>query len=81
MIQVNMHEAKTNLSSLIEALELGQEKVISIARNGTPVAQLTLAPKPQEESWIGIGASLPPLPEDYDMHEDDDLVAEMFGAV
>ncbi|RMD71562.1 MAG: type II toxin-antitoxin system Phd/YefM family antitoxin [Gammaproteobacteria bacterium] len=38
MRQVNIHEAKTHLSQLIEAVERGEE--IIIARSGKPVARL-----------------------------------------
>jgi prevent-host-death family protein len=38
MEQVNIHDAKTHLSRLIERVEAGEE--IVIARNGTPVARL-----------------------------------------
>ena len=38
MITVNMHEAKTNLSSLINSLD--KEEKILICNNGTPVAEL-----------------------------------------
>lgn len=37
---VNMHEAKTRLSQLVEAVEQGAEGEIVIARNGKPVAKL-----------------------------------------
>ncbi len=40
MHQVNMHEAKTRLSQLVEELESGLENQIVIARNGKPVARL-----------------------------------------
>jgi len=41
---VNVHEAKTHLSRLLERVERGEEVVI--ARNGTPVARLVpIAPK------------------------------------
>lgn len=40
MILVNIHEAKSQLSALLAAVERGEEVVI--ARNGTPVAALTL---------------------------------------
>lgn len=40
MILVNVHEAKTQLSALLLAVEKGEEVVI--ARNGAPVAQLVL---------------------------------------
>lgn len=38
MKQVNVHEAKTQLSRLLQAVEDGEE--IVIARNGEPVAKL-----------------------------------------
>jgi prevent-host-death family protein len=37
---VNMLEAKTNLSRLVEAVESGAESEIIIARNGKPAARL-----------------------------------------
>ena len=37
-MQVNMHEAKTRLSKLVELVERGERVVI--ARNGRPVAEL-----------------------------------------
>lgn len=40
MLTVNMHDAKSKLSSLVERLEVGQESEVIIARNGTPVARL-----------------------------------------
>ena len=38
MITVNTHEAKTRLSSLLEAVERGER--VTICRNGKPVAEL-----------------------------------------
>ena len=38
MATVNVHEAKTHLSRLLEQVEAGEE--VTIARNGTPVARL-----------------------------------------
>ncbi len=38
MLQMNIHEAKTHLSRLLEELEKGEE--IIIARHGKPVARL-----------------------------------------
>lgn len=37
---VNMLDAKSNLSRLVEAVETGREAEIVIARNGRPVAKL-----------------------------------------
>lgn len=47
MTQVNMLEAKTDLSKLVKMLETRQEDVIYLARNGIAVAQMTLIPKNQ----------------------------------
>ena len=40
MSTVNMFEAKSSLSRLVEAVESGAEKEIIIARNGKPAARL-----------------------------------------
>ena len=40
MPKVNMLEAKTTLSKLVEAVESGKEKEIILARNGKPVARI-----------------------------------------
>jgi antitoxin (DNA-binding transcriptional repressor) of toxin-antitoxin stability system len=51
MTIVNMHDAKTRLSSLVEGLESGRENEIILARNGKPVAKLVPFSSP-----IRIGA-------------------------
>ncbi len=40
MTQVNMHEAKTHLSRLVEALVSGNEKEVTISRNGRPAVRM-----------------------------------------
>jgi prevent-host-death family protein len=45
MESVNVHEAKTHLSRLLERVEAGEE--IIIARNGRPIARLTSLEKPK----------------------------------
>jgi len=47
MQTVNIHEAKTNLSRLLEAVEAGEEVVI--ARAGKPVATLTAYKPPRNK--------------------------------
>ncbi len=49
-MQLNVAEAKTKLSALLEAVERGEEVVI--ARYGKPVAQL-VAVKPQKKRQLG----------------------------
>lgn len=50
MTTVNMLEAKSNLSRLVEALESGAEREIIIARNGRPAARLV----PIHTSPVGV---------------------------
>jgi prevent-host-death family protein len=69
MVQVNMHEAKTRLSQLVELAERGERVVI--ARAGLPVAELVrLGPARADRvggQWGGkarVGADFDaPMPE------------------
>ena len=54
MTQINMLEAKTDLSALVKMLETKQEDVIYLARNGKAVVQMTLIPKKQTQSHYDI---------------------------
>jgi prevent-host-death family protein len=67
MAIVNMHEAKTNLSRLVERAERGEE--VLIARNGKPVAKLVpVEPevKPAQRE-LGFMRGLIKLPDDFDV--------------
>ena len=77
MTQVNMLEAKTNLSKLVRMLETKQEDVIYLARNGTAVAQMTLIPKSPEKKRIGIAEGKFKVPDEFDKWDKE--VEEMFG--
>ena len=54
MTQINMLEAKTDLSKLVRMLETKQEDVIYLARNGTAVVQMTLIPERPVSKRIGV---------------------------
>lgn len=64
----NVHEAKTQLSRLLERVEAGEE--IIIARNGDPVARLTrIEPRPRRPGKLAgrivVGPDFDePLPEE-----------------
>ena len=45
MTQVNMLEAKNDLSKLVRMLENKEEDIIYIARNGKAIVQITLIPE------------------------------------
>ena len=49
-MQVNIHEAKTNLSRLIERAQMGEEVVI--AKAGKPVVKLVIA-EPEQKRVFG----------------------------
>ena len=57
---INMHEAKSRLSQLVEAVESGREAEIVIARNGKPAARLVPIaveePKPKPRRQLGLAA-------------------------
>jgi prevent-host-death family protein len=76
MIQVGMHEAKTQLSKLVERAEAGEEVVI--ARNGKPVARLVpVATRNSLESVRGALRGRIKIADDFD--ELPDEIAEAFG--
>ncbi len=59
MTIVNMLEAKSNLSRLVESLESGAEQEIIIARNGKPAARLVPIAKASPVSKrIGVAKGL-----------------------
>ena len=71
MMQVNMFEAKSDLSKLVKMLETQQEDVIYIARNGVEVAQITLIPKADTSKRIGIAKGKFSISEDFDSLDDE----------
>jgi prevent-host-death family protein len=57
-MQVNVHEAKTQLSRLLELVEQGE--VVTIARHGKPVAELVRVRRAGLPLGIAIGDPLVP---------------------
>ena len=64
MLTVNVHEAKSQLSKLLEAVEAGQE--VTIARAGRPVARLVGLASRQPPRRLGTMAGQLNIPEDFD---------------
>lgn len=64
MEPVNVHDAKTRLSSLLAQVERGQE--IVIARNGRPIARLVPYEAPRQARVLGRDHGLFEVPEDFD---------------
>jgi prevent-host-death family protein len=75
---VNMLEAKTRLSRLVEAVESGAEKEIIIARNGKPAAKLVPLVETRRPVRLGVAqGKYPPMSlEDFNSNEEE--IARMF---
>lgn len=72
---VGVHEAKTHLSRLLEAVAAGEEVIIT--RRGQPIA--TLGPPPESRApRFGIDRGRFEVPDDFDDQLPDDLLKE-FG--
>ena len=76
MTAVNMLEAKTHLSRLVEAIEQGREREIIIARNGRPVARLAPLEESPAQLRIGIARGEFEVPDDIDVNNEE--VARLF---
>ena len=73
---VNMLQAKSSLSRLVEAVEQGQEREIVIARNGRPVAKLVPMDTAPFGKRIGVAKGLFVVPDSIDVHNDE--VSQLF---
>jgi len=76
MQTVNMLQAKSSLSRLVEAIEQGQEREIIIARNGRPAAKLVPMDTAPAGKRIGVAKGLFVVPDSIDAHNDE--VARLF---
>lgn len=77
MPAVNMLDAKTNLSRLVESLEQGTEREFVIARNGRPAARLVpLGQTHSKQKRLGVAKGRFVVPDDIDTHNHE--VAQLF---
>lgn len=76
MSTVNIHEAKSTLSKLIEQIETGADEEIVIARNGRPVARLTRLAAARPGKRIGVAKGRFEVPDSIDA--DNAVVARLF---
>jgi prevent-host-death family protein len=77
MRTVNMLEAKTSLSRLVESVEAGEEAEIVIARNGRPAARLLPMASSPVLGRIGIARGAFEVPDDIDGSNAE--IAALFG--
>jgi len=78
MMQVNVLEAKTDLSKLIRILESKKEDSITVARNGKPVVKLTLIEETPVSNRIGAAKGKFVAPDDFDAYNEE-AVAMLLG--
>jgi antitoxin (DNA-binding transcriptional repressor) of toxin-antitoxin stability system len=76
-MQVNVLEAKTNLSGLIRMIETGKETTVIIARYGKPVVKLVPCSEDHAEKRIGVAKGKLKSPDDLDKYNDE--IYALFG--
>ena len=75
MKTVNMHEAKSSLSRLVDDVRKGLEEEVIIAVGGTPAARLVPYEGPPKRV-LGIDSGLVTMSSDFD--SDNDKIADLF---
>ncbi|GLZ48579.1 antitoxin [Actinomycetospora sp. NBRC 106375] len=76
--QVNVYEAKTQLSKLLERVEAGEE--IVIARNGRPVARLVPSQRSGQQEPRRLGGLEGKIFYSGDINDGDDEIEALFYA-
>lgn len=76
-MQVNILEAKTELSKLVRLIETGKEDHIIIARYGKPVVKMTLYNDVPVSKRIGVAKGKLKSPDDLDQYNDE--IVQLFG--
>ena len=66
-MQVNILEAKTNLSNLVRLIETGKEERVIIARYGKPVVKMTIYNDAPVSKRIGVAKGRLKSPENIDL--------------
>jgi prevent-host-death family protein len=79
MTMVNMLEAKTKLSKLVEAVESGAEAEVIIARNGKPAAKLVPLDAPKKKPIrLGMYDGMYPVMTQEEFDADNEEIAKLF---
>ena len=73
-VEVNVHEAKTHLSRLLEQAMSGEEVIIS--RSGKPLVRLTPVISAPVERKLGTAKGLFVVPDDFDAPLSDEILNE-----
>jgi prevent-host-death family protein len=77
-MEVNIHEAKTHFSRLLQKVAAGEEVVI--ARAGVPIARLVaVEPKKAQTRPLGMDEGRIWIADDFDAPLPDDLLKAFYG--
>ena len=76
-MEINIHQAKTHLSRLLQRVANGEE--VTIARAGVPVARLIPVAKKQNIRPLGFARGEVWVADDFDAPLPDDLLAQFYG--
>ncbi len=77
-MEVNIHEAKTHLSRLLQRVAAGEQ--VTIARAGVPVARLVpVEQKPSKSRPMGMDRGKVWVADDFDAPLPDDLLKAFHG--
>lgn len=77
MITVNIHEAKTQLSKLIEGAVRGESFII--AKAGKPLVKVTALESPVTPKRLGFLAGQLTTPDDFDTMGQEQIIALLEG--
>lgn len=77
MEQVNIHQAKTHLSHLLNRAIAGED--IVIAKAGKPMVRLVPVAEPVEDRVLGIDEGLFVVPDDFNDPLPDEILAAFEG--
>jgi prevent-host-death family protein len=78
MTVVNIYDAKTQLSKLVDEAAAGNDVVI--ARGGKPVARLTRLDVPKRKLRFGVLKGRIKISDDFDSALPDDLLTQFLGS-
>lgn len=76
-MEVNIHEAKTHLSRLLQRVAAGEE--VTIARSGVPIARLVAVEPEKKVRPLGFARGQVWVADDFDAPLPDDLLKEFYG--
>jgi prevent-host-death family protein len=76
-MEVNIHEAKTHLSRLLQRVAAGEE--VTIARAGVPVARLVAVDQNKTVRPLGFARGQVWVADDFDAPLPDDLLKAFYG--